>query len=330
MQKKIALLHRYPADRIKETNAAFPYLRATGMDVLTFKKFDRLSSRKKFWKSIAWIFYAPILVLGKGYDVIYCDDSYPFYPLLVKLASPKSKLVLRIGDLHLMYYTHGRLYKFLHFFEKLTWRTADLVIAISEEMASYIFWEGKCDNVTLVFDPVDPRDFPTTNSQKPENRVVMFHGVLTRNKNVDVMLEAARRMPEVDFWVVGDGPDLKRLQSIATKNVWFGGWQPFKSIHELINSCDVGVALRSDNPGNEYVVTSPFLQYGVMSKPCVVTRRRVFGKYPWQFSRVDDLVEHLKTLLKDPFDEGRKLRKYVLENHDAEKIGAQIWSLLQS
>src|SRR3990167_9192998 len=102
-EKKIALLHRYPAERIKETNAAFPYLRDKGIDVLTFKTFDRTGHWKKFFKSLAWIFYAPFLVMGKRYDVIYCDDSYPFYPLLVKLMSPWSRVVTRLGGFHLMY-----------------------------------------------------------------------------------------------------------------------------------------------------------------------------------------------------------------------------------
>ena len=159
-KKKIALLHRYPADQIKSTNAAFPYLvydysipcdfspfavnswPKKRMDILTFKKFDRLSKHKKFWKSLLWIFYAPCLVFGKGYDVIYCDDSYPFYPIFVKLASPWSKVVLRIGDFHLMYYYSGWAYKFLHFFEKIGWKMADRIIAISMPMAVKINWES--------------------------------------------------------------------------------------------------------------------------------------------------------------------------------------------
>src|SRR3990167_1945550 len=141
--KKIALLHRYPNDRIKETNAAFPYLIYNDkmdfdyrpgavnywpqyrMDILTFKKFDRLSGWKKHLKSLLWIIYAPMLVVSKRYDVIYCDDSYPFYPAIVKMVSPRSKVVLRIGDFHLMYYFSGLAYKVLHFFERISWIMAD-------------------------------------------------------------------------------------------------------------------------------------------------------------------------------------------------------------
>lgn len=150
---KIALLHRYPPEQIIETNASFGYLQAKGVDVLTFKRFDRLSKWKKFFKSLAWIFYAPLLVFGKDYDVIYCDDSYPFYPFFVKLASPFSKVILRIGDFHLMYYYSGIVYAFLHFFEKIAWRSADKIIAISEVMAEKIRSEVKTP-VVVVLDPV--------------------------------------------------------------------------------------------------------------------------------------------------------------------------------
>lgn len=321
---KIALLHRYPADQIKPTNAAFPYLQSMGIDVLTFKKFDRLGNFKKFWKSVAWIFYAPMLVFGKKYDVIYCDDSYPFYPALVKFVSPRSVVVIRLGDLHLMYYYSGIAYKFLHFFEKLTWKMVDLILPISNEMTYYVFHETGL-YPTTVLDPVDPKDFPFS---KRNSGSVMFHGTLTRNKNVDLMIEAARRMPAVEFEIIGSGPDLKRLMKMAPKNVHFHGWVPFKSVADVISNCAVGVALRSDNPGNEYVVTSPFLQYGVMGKPCLVTRRRVFGDYEWQFSGVDEMVEKLKLLFVVHQQEGQKLRKYILEHHDAEKIGGRIWEIL--
>jgi len=323
--KKIALLHRYPKDQIKETNAAFPYLVLRGVDVLTFRKFDRLSGFGKFWKSLVWIIYAPLLVLGKGYDTIYCDDSYPFYPAFVKMASKRSKVVLRIGDLHLMYYCSGLVYKILHSFEKISWRMADEIIVISEAMADYFEKElGKRPKVAL--DPVDPKDFPAGSSSDFIN--VMFHGVLTKNKKVDLLLEAARRLPDLDFTILGDGPEYRKLRKNAPKNVFFYGWVPFKAVRHHIANCTIGVALRSDNPGNEYVVTSPFLQYGIMGKPCLVTRRKVFGDYPWQFSTIDEMVEKIDKLMSNPWEEGKKLREYIIQNHSAEKIAGQIWQIL--
>ena|SRR3990167_1633274 len=326
MQKKIALLHRYPKDRIKETNAAFPYLVERGIDVLTFKKFDRLGNFGKFWKSLLWIFYAPLLVVGKGYDVIYCDDSYPFYPALVKLASPKSKIVIRLGDLHLLYYYKGSLYRFLHFLEEIGWSVADKILVISHAMEEALRKEGYPSEV--VRDPIDSKDFPWVEVADDGN-TVMFHGVITKNKNVDILLEAAKLMPKTNFVIVGGGHDLRRLIDIAPKNVHFQGWVSFKDIHRHIASCTVGVALRSENEGNEYVITSPFLQYNIMGKPCLVTRRKVFGDYPWQFSTVKEMVEKLEDLLTSIVDR-KGLRDLFIRYHNAEKIAEEIWLTLQS
>lgn len=321
---KIALLHRYPSDEIKPTNAAFPYLKAKGIDVLTFKDFSRLDKNSNFWKSLLWVIYAPMLVVGKKYDVIYCDDSYPFYPALVKIFSPRSRVVLRIGDMHLMYYYTGLVYKVLHFLERISWLLADEIIVISETMADYFEQEiGKRPKVVL--DPVDPKDFQIKD-ERHEN-MVMFHGTLTRNKNVDILLNAATCLPELDFVIVGDGPDFKRLAYKAPANVFFYGWVPFKDIKRHITSCTIGFALRSNNPGNEYVVTSPFLQYGIMGKPCLVTRRKVFGDYEWQFSTLYEMVEKIKYLIAHP-EEGRKLKQFVIDNHSAEKIAGEIWQIL--
>ena len=325
-KKKIALLHRYPEDRIKETNAAFPYLVERGIDVFTFKKFDRLGNFGKFWKSILWIFYAPLLVFGRGYDVIYCDDSYFFYPALVKLVSPRSKVFIRLGDLHLLYYYSGWVYELLHFFEEIGWTVADKIIVISHAMAETLRKEGyPCE---VVRDPVDPKDFPWVEATDDGN-TVMFHGVITKNKNLDMLLDAARRMPETNFVIIGNGPDLYRLIQIAPNNVHFQGWVPFKEIYRHVASCTVGVAMRSENAGNDYVVTSPYIQYGIMGKPCLVTRRKVFGDYPWQFSTVKEMVEKLEDLLTSIVDR-KGLRDLFIRYHNAEKIAEEIWLTLQS
>jgi glycosyltransferase involved in cell wall biosynthesis len=180
----------------------------------------------------------------------------------------------------------------------------------------------------VVLDPIDPLDWLSANTLKDKSKkIVMFHGLLTRNKNVRLLLEAALFLPNVHFCIIGDGPYKRYLEIGAPKNVEFTGWIPFHNMYSKINNCDIGVALRSDNPGNNYVVTSPFLQYGIMGKPCLVTKRAVFGWYDWQFEGVNELVAKIKALLSRP-EEGEKLRKYVLENHDAKKIANQIWGIL--
>ena len=328
-EMKIAILHRFPEEEIKQTNAAFPFINRKGVDVLTFKAFNRVSSKWKLLKSFIWIFYAQSLI-KKYYDVIYCDDSFPFYPIFVKMFNRKSKVVLRLGDFHLMYYTWGKLYKFLHFFERIGWKMADEIYVISKPMATLVKYEigDISQKVKIILDPVNPDDFII--EEKTENKkVVMFHGLLIKNKNVDVLLQASHILPEIEFWIVGDGPDKERLETFAPKNVIFFGWKPFKDIPKLISQCDVGVATRSTNLGNQFVVTSPFLQYSVMAKPCIVSRRIVFEDmgYKHMFVNALELAQQIEALIDDK-TEGKKMRQYILENHNAKDIGEEIWNAL--
>uniref|UniRef100_A0A6M3KTK0 Putative glycosyltransferase n=1 Tax=viral metagenome TaxID=1070528 RepID=A0A6M3KTK0_9ZZZZ len=228
-----------------------------------------------------------------------------------------------------MYYYSGWVYKILHFIEKIEWRMVDKIIAISKSMAEYVEKEsGRKVKITL--DPIDPKDFKVE-PFKHRGGIVMFHGLLTKNKGIDMILEAAKIMEGINFIIIGDGPDYKRLVTLAPKNVFMPGWIAFDQIKYHLQLADVGIAIRSKNPGNEYVVTSPFLQYCILGKPCVVSKRKVFDdiNYPYQFSNVDELVKQLRYCL-DNKEVGSKWQKYVLENHNAEKIAEEIWKILNS
>ena len=329
---RVAILHRFPLEQIGETNASIHFLietiRGAGhkVDIKTFKKFNRLSPLIKLLKSILWIFYAPFTVILKGYDIIYIDDSFPYAPYLVKLVCPKSKVVIRLGDLHLMYYCSGKVYNFFHWFERKTWKKVDMILAISETMAEHLrIQTGK--EIWTVLDPVNLDDFKVKWSPLPQ-KTVMFHGTITKNKGLDRLIFAAMALPEIKFVIIGEGEDMSRLQGIAPDNVIFQGHIPYKEIPFHLATANIGVAMRSRNRGNDYVVTSPFLQYSAIGVPCLVSRRQVFRdmKYLDQFNTTEELIELIKLRIKTP----RSWKYYVKQNHDAEKIARQIWFLLSS
>jgi glycosyltransferase involved in cell wall biosynthesis len=323
MQKKIAWLHRYPEDQIHETNQAFPYLKEN-VDVISFKKYNR-KSKLHLFKVLLWMVYAPLRVMWRGYDVIYCDDSIPFYPILIKLVCPRTKLVLRLGDFHLMYYCTGWVYNVIHLVEYIGWVCATHIICISDAMERQLNEEGVIWT-SVVNDPVNPNNYPR--GKHESNGSVMFHGVLTKNKGLLALVRAAWQLPNVQFYIVGDGPDKRRLKLLSPMNIHYTGWIPFHKVHNYIERCSVGVAMRSKNRGNEFVVTSPYLQYGIMGKPCLVSKREVFENYPWQFVNTEDLVDKIKYLLEHSVEEGYKLRQEILKNHKAEDKAEEIWQIL--
>ena len=333
---KICILHRYPEQDIKQTNAAFPYFveimrKNHFVDIKTFKKFDR--TRRKWFKSLWWIFYAPLLVIGKHYDLIYCDDSFPFYPLLVKLASPKSSVYVRLGDLHLMYYCSGWSYKILHAIEKFVWRKVDLLIPITNIMRDFICSEGKfLDKTLVVKDPIDLQDFPYM-PDRIKDYDVCFHGTLNKNKGIDLIIKTARKLPGVSFVIFGDCNGRLKIESRSPKNVHFVGWKDYPKIADYLSAAKVGIAMRSDNPGNDYVITQAFLQYAAVGTFVLVSDRKTFKNYPYAFDVKNSQL--LSFLIRDSLENFNDYKKYIIEKnrkiveeeHDARTIAAELVSI---
>ena len=338
---KIAILHRYPEQDIKATNASFPYfvdeLRQKGhtVDVKTFKSFNRF--RFKLIKSLFWVVYSPFLVIGRNYAVIYCDDSFPFYAWFVKLASPKSKVIKRMGDLHLMYYCSGWIYKFFHWFERWEWRWVDTLIPIMPLMQDYIGLDLRGVRPYQLYTVYDPIDVDFFKPEVPEPMPlydVMFHGFLNENKGLGMLLEAAKRLPNVKFCIIGGGPSMEKLVLKATPNIDFKGALPFEDMPYWLNRTKIGLCLRAPNPGNDYVITQALLQYAAVGKPLITSYRKCLGDEP-MVKTVDDLVEHIYALLypcawvgegpeKRRERQGR-MNRWLMENqNDARLIAKQL------
>ncbi len=53
-------------------------------------------------------------------------------------------------------------------------------------------------------------------------------------KRMPLIVEAFRAMPDRRLVVIGDGPDLRRVQRLASANVEVLGWQPFEIVRDLM------------------------------------------------------------------------------------------------
>lgn len=299
----IAVLHRYPAGEIKGTNPSFDYfldeLKKRGHQprVITFKKFNRASNVEKWAKSILFLAAAPLAVLllraRCRVDLVYCDDSLPFYAWLVKCASGLP-VVMRLGDLQTayMFYDKGCIgrvcYRLLHAVEKFTWRRIDRIIAISESFKVFLLKEGiSPSKIAVVEESIDAdRFYKEADGSAIREKygigsspLVMFHGLVAGIKGLDILLtampDALKVFPDLKLMIVGDGPDLARLRRLAarlsiSRSVIFTGWVPFKDIPSYIAACDIGVPVRSANLGNNFVVTTAYLQYALLKRPVTV------------------------------------------------------------
>lgn len=86
----------------------------------------------------------------------------------------------------------------------------------------------------VVYPPVDDFWFTPTRSPLPATRSPYFLIVssLVRYKRIDLAIEACNAL-DVPLKIVGEGPDMRRLKSLAGKTVEFLGWRKNDELKEL-------------------------------------------------------------------------------------------------
>lgn len=102
----------------------------------------------------------------------------------------------------------------------------DLLVANSQFVARRI-WNTYRRRASVIHPPVDIEAFSLC-EEKDGPYVTCAR--LVPYKRVDLIVEAFRQLPQRELVVIGDGPDLARLQALATPNVRFLGRQPHDAL----------------------------------------------------------------------------------------------------
>ena len=136
--------------------------------------------------------------------------------------------------------TGSRILRSLH---RLLLRYADAVIAISEDSVRDAR-QLRGRRVYLVGTPL-AKSFLTGADRRcsPGVSRVLFVGRLAREKNIDLLMDAAKKLPRVQFQIVGDGPLRSHLQATAVRlgNVELTGWLSRSDVMDQVDSSDLVV-----------------------------------------------------------------------------------------
>jgi len=302
--------------------------------------------REKFidrtFKNMLFLLYVPFYIwklnITHKFTLIYCDDSLPLYGLFIKLVVD-AKVMTRLGDLQIGYILGTAfkkfIFKFLFHLEKMAWRKVDGLITISDAYSKFLLsWRISQEKIFLVEECIDAKflnevKLDSTIRQKygvDDNEIlIMFHGILSPHKGVDTLLYAfhllKRQVTNVRLLVVGDGPSLTHLITTAEQlslngSVIFTGWVSYEDIPLYINSCDIGVVMRTGDLANNFVVTSALLQYWAFSKPVIAPKLMAIrdvltpGEHGLLFTPddEDDLMNNLVYMIHN-IDEGKRMGK---------------------
>ncbi|EXJ11765.1 glycosyltransferase [Imhoffiella purpurea] len=123
---------------------------------------------------------------------------------------------------------------------RMLFRNSQVVLANSTEMVEVARAIG-AKRATLMATPIAKRflDLPPTPT-RPQIERVLFAGRLAPEKNLEAVVEAARRLPDLEFVVAGDGPLRDWLEEEAREvpNLKLVGWLKRNQILRLIDSVD--------------------------------------------------------------------------------------------
>jgi len=264
--------------------------------------YKREKTFDKIFKNLYFILMIPLIISilhsNKKFDLIYCDDSIPVYGFLIKLFV-NTKVVIRLGDLQSAYMLADQsrikdiLFKIVFSIEKFMWNKVDGLVAISKPFKDFLIKNGiepkkvyvvqECIDLDL-FNPIAFKKEDNIRSEyniAPEDPLIMFHGVVVPCKGLDTLLKAIpiviKKKPNAKFMIVGDGSSLNGLKHLTNElrlnnSLIFTGWHSFEEMPIYLNSCDLGIAMRSGNLGNNFVVTTALLQYWALNKPVIAPR----------------------------------------------------------
>ena len=177
-----------------------------------------------------------------------------------------------------------------------------------------------------------------------ERPLVVYTGGLLEWKGVDLMVEAARALPALDFLIVGGmGADAQRL-SVHTSNlanVTQLGFQPPARVPLYLAAADLGVVPNRSSPAISARYTSPLKVFEAMAAglPLVVSDlpslREILGREDAHFVAPDDaaaLARGIAELAQDPARR-ESLRQRSLERapqHDWDARAGRILAWMET
>ncbi len=177
--------------------------------------------------------------------------------------------------------TNRRIIAFARWLERVSYARSDAVVVLSDDLHRNVAAKVRDRHVAKVrvipnfvdADTITPADRMTDLRRElgvDERPVVMYAGNVGFSQSLDLMIAAARAMPEVAFVINGDGSARASLedQGRGLSNLVFSGYQPQERVPEVLATADVHVVPLRRGLG---AVSVPSKTYSILAAGrCVV------------------------------------------------------------
>jgi glycosyltransferase involved in cell wall biosynthesis len=179
---------------------------------------------------------------------------------------------------------HGLLYRMAVFFERLSFRLADVVISTNESYRAIAVERGRKspDDVFVVRNDPDARRRQPTDAnpalKRGRKHLIVYVGLMAPQDGVDHALRALALLKEHrDDWYavfVGDGDVLADLRQLAHEldledDLEFKGWLEPDSVIRILSSADICLAPEPKNALNDASTMIKVVEYMALGRPIV-------------------------------------------------------------
>ncbi len=263
----LTAMPNYPKMRIFEGYQNKFYCKETVEDIAVHRTWIYVKNSKEivsrllnYFSFVFTSFLAGIFKLKK-YDLIICESP----PLFLGLTSVwlkwimGSQLCFNVSDLwpesaeKLGIVTNKKMLSAATWLEHWCYRNSDLISGqtngICRSIASRfpdkrIFWLRNGFDFGQYI-PVSASNFRVSNNLAFDQFIVLYAGVIGHAQGLDVILRAANILPNVQFVLVGDGPEKEKLKQLESElnlsNVLFLPNTPKSEIPSIIAACNAYV-----------------------------------------------------------------------------------------
>ena len=288
-------------------------------------------------------------MLWKKYDVAFIDSTPPIQGLklpIVRLFRNKP-IVYNAQDLFPetlsgagLAKSGGLLWKIGMWVSRVTFRNSDKIIAISEDIKRGIVARGVPEEkIEVIYNWVDEKAVrPVAKEENPlfeefgldrDKFTVVYAGNLGNAQNISIVLDAAGRLPEVQFAVFGTGgleEEIRaRVVAEGLSNVHLNPLQPMERVSQVYSLGDACVVSCKAGLGGSAM---PSKTWSIMScgRPVIasfdegelkdIIEKNECGVFA-HAGKVEEFVEAVRALAANPdrcAQMGLNARQFILEN----------------
>jgi len=224
-----SFLQKFPNFLKKKYQLLLPFL-PIAVETLDFRDFDLVISS-------SFSFAKGIITRPKTTHICYCYSPTRY------LWTSQSELKYGKNPVSKL------LFNYIRIWDRQASERVDRFIAISKTVQQRIKKYYKRDSV-VIYPPVSTQNEPVSDWQipKPKKEFYLIVSQLRKYKRIDLAIKAFNKLG-LKLVIIGEGPEKRRLKSLAKKNIKILGWQSDKTIAKYYKNCTAFIFPGEDDFG---------------------------------------------------------------------------------